>query len=878
MATTQNTYTGDGSTSLFSFTFPYIDEADVNVTVDGTATTAYSFANATTIQMTTAPATGAAIRIFRDTDSSVTKAAFFAGSAIRSRDLNDNFTQSLYISQESQNVAAAAETKAEAAETSSVGANTNATAAAASAATATAQATAAAASSATALAAAQQATTDAAAAQASASAAATSSASAAADAAQAATDSASSIQTANGAVTTANAASAASSSAVTTATSSSNLVNTYVHDGTNPAGDGVGSNPQGLAYAINTANSASANASAAVTTANQSNATASTALTNSQTAVSDSATALSNSQTAITDSAAAVSTSNTASTNASNAVTSANTANTTSNNALSTVNQANTNATAALNNSRESDGQGGFVSAITKANTAISTANAASNAVSNAVLFDLVTNVSNIPSNPSNNDYAEVGDSTGIQNFTPLTGLPSGFTGASGLTVRLRYDSSQTSWVYMSYFANDSEDRYVAKGTVNPTYFANQAAFPSATTYHGGVAHSHSDGAMYYAHGGNWIELAKDSDVTTNATNIATNTSNISSNTTAIGTKLPLAGGTLTGNLTLNGSPSSTNMAATKGYVDTQIANLSDSAPSTLNTLNELAAALGDDANFSTTVTNSIAAKMPLAGGTFTGNVDFNDNVKARFGASNDLQIYHDGSDSFITGAGTGFVYLQNTTNNADVILRSDDGSGGLASYVVCDGSTGETKLYYYGANKLLTKSDGVDINGELQCDSLDVDGNADINGQVGFKSAPTSGRTLEVESSSSAGIRIKNSSAASGAYLNFWDSQNSGATQNYLGCVGNDLVYKPNGSEVFRVTSSGNATYATGTSNVQIFGYGKISAYAATSNNNPIYEGYSNIGGSNTRVFKVTANGSAEFDGTITAGGFNLSSLTALP
>ena len=61
--------------------------------------------------------------------------------------------------------------------------------------------------------------------------------------------------------------------------------------------------------------------------------------------------------------------------------------------------------------------------------------------------------------------------------------------------------------------------------------------------------------------------------------------------------------------------------AANKTYVDNQVAGIVDSAPSTLDTLNELAAALGDDANFSTTVTNSIATKMPLAGGTFTGNV-----------------------------------------------------------------------------------------------------------------------------------------------------------------------------------------------------------------------------------------------------------------
>jgi hypothetical protein len=66
-----------------------------------------------------------------------------------------------------------------------------------------------------------------------------------------------------------------------------------------------------------------------------------------------------------------------------------------------------------------------------------------------------------------------------------------------------------------------------------------------------------------------------------------------------------------------------------KAYVDTEVAGIVSSAPSTLDTLNELAAALGDDANFSTTVTNSIAAKMPLAGGTMTGDITFNNPVRS---------------------------------------------------------------------------------------------------------------------------------------------------------------------------------------------------------------------------------------------------------
>ena len=103
MAITQNTYTGNGSTVLYSFTFPYLETTDVKVTVNGTPTTAYTFANATTIQFNTAPVAGAAIRIYRDTDDASLAATFYSGSAIRAQDLNDNFTQNLYVTQEVNN-------------------------------------------------------------------------------------------------------------------------------------------------------------------------------------------------------------------------------------------------------------------------------------------------------------------------------------------------------------------------------------------------------------------------------------------------------------------------------------------------------------------------------------------------------------------------------------------------------------------------------------------------------------------------------------------------------------------------------------------------------------------------------------------------------
>jgi len=67
------------------------------------------------------------------------------------------------------------------------------------------------------------------------------------------------------------------------------------------------------------------------------------------------------------------------------------------------------------------------------------------------------------------------------------------------------------------------------------------------------------------------------------------------------------------------GTPSANTDAATKAYVDTQVSNLVDAAPGALDTLNELAAAINDDANFSTTVTNSIATKVSKAGDSMTG-------------------------------------------------------------------------------------------------------------------------------------------------------------------------------------------------------------------------------------------------------------------
>ena len=99
--------------------------------------------------------------------------------------------------------------------------------------------------------------------------------------------------------------------------------------------------------------------------------------------------------------------------------------------------------------------------------------------------------------------------------------------------------------------------------------YSTLADLPSATTYHGMFAHVHATGKGYFAHAGNWVELANAADLL---------------------------------------AQSDIDTAVT-----TAVADVVDAAPDSLNTLNELAAALGDDANFASTVTTSLASKADSA-------------------------------------------------------------------------------------------------------------------------------------------------------------------------------------------------------------------------------------------------------------------------
>lgn len=106
-------------------------------------------------------------------------------------------------------------------------------------------------------------------------------------------------------------------------------------------------------------------------------------------------------------------------------------------------------------------------------------------------------------------------------------------------------------------------------------------------------------------------------------------------------------------------------------------------------------------------------------------SLKFTDNTKIKLGTGNDLEIYHDGSHSFIVDNGTGNLWIG---SNGGSIYLGDEGANETFLKAT---DNGNVELYYDNVKKLETKSDGVDITGELQADSLDIDGNATFAGTL---------------------------------------------------------------------------------------------------------------------------------------------------
>jgi len=116
---------------------------------------------------------------------------------------------------------------------------------------------------------------------------------------------------------------------------------------------------------------------------------------------------------------------------------------------------------------------------------------------------------------------------------------------------------------------------------------------------------------------------------------------------------------------------------------------------------------------------NLLLQKAGTTKASITANgLEFPDNSKAIFGAGSDLQIYHDGTHSYVADAGTGSLFLRSGSN---IYVQN---AGGTANYFKgTDG--GAAELFHNGSSVLATTSTGIDVTGTVTADGLTVDGDA---------------------------------------------------------------------------------------------------------------------------------------------------------
>jgi len=199
-------------------------------------------------------------------------------------------------------------------------------------------------------------------------------------------------------------------------------------------------------------------------------------------------------------------------------------------------------------------------------------------------------------------------------------------------------------------------------------------------------------------------------------------------------------------------------------------------------------------------------AALPKAGGTMTGDTLHGDGVKSKFGTGGDLQIFHDGSNSFINEVGTGDLTIK-ASNNLRILSATSEN---MAVFT----ADGAATIYHNNAAKLATTATGVNVTG-----GLNTTGNVGIgtNSPVSYAKLQLDGAAGSQEGAfQQLNINAPTTTANEGAGIRLSAASGSNAAVGILGVVNNASgtsgamtfsVYNGGGTipEAMRLDNNGN-------------------------------------------------------------------------